>query len=190
VGLGTALARTLSCSLAGSRTRRISSSTSPEPPTRTSNLSPKPVPRMASPGGVGAGLYGMLSFALLAVFIAGLMVGRRSTWAASSLDALSSARASARRRTRSAARRVVHFRLPILVLYGAPDVTDCAESRRARFCRFGQLSVVPELHAAVTPAACASSAAGGGPQALTGRRDAPLADRLHAWAASFTTRRA
>ena len=29
-----------------------------------------------SPGGVGAGLYGMLIFALLAVFIAGLMVGR------------------------------------------------------------------------------------------------------------------
>ena len=28
-----------------------------------------------SPGGVGAGLYGMLIFALLAVFIAGLMVG-------------------------------------------------------------------------------------------------------------------
>ena len=29
-----------------------------------------------SPGGVGAGLYGMLVFAMLAVFIAGLMVGR------------------------------------------------------------------------------------------------------------------
>jgi K+-transporting ATPase ATPase A chain len=29
-----------------------------------------------SPGGTGAGLYGMLIFALLAVFIAGLMVGR------------------------------------------------------------------------------------------------------------------
>ncbi len=29
-----------------------------------------------SPGGVGAGLYGMLIFALLSVFIAGLMVGR------------------------------------------------------------------------------------------------------------------
>ena len=27
-------------------------------------------------GGVGAGLYGMLMFAILAVFIAGLMVGR------------------------------------------------------------------------------------------------------------------
>ena len=32
--------------------------------------------RRGSPGGVGAGLYGMLVFALLAVFIAGLMVGR------------------------------------------------------------------------------------------------------------------
>ena len=29
-----------------------------------------------SPGGVGAGLYGMLIFAILSVFIAGLMVGR------------------------------------------------------------------------------------------------------------------
>jgi potassium-transporting ATPase potassium-binding subunit len=29
-----------------------------------------------SPGGVGAGLYGMLVFAILAVFVAGLMVGR------------------------------------------------------------------------------------------------------------------
>ncbi len=29
-----------------------------------------------TPGGVGAGLYGMLVFALLTVFIAGLMVGR------------------------------------------------------------------------------------------------------------------
>ena len=32
--------------------------------------------RRGRPGGVGAGLYGMLVFALLAVFIAGLMVGR------------------------------------------------------------------------------------------------------------------
>ncbi len=28
------------------------------------------------PGGVGSGLYGMLVFALLSVFVAGLMVGR------------------------------------------------------------------------------------------------------------------
>ena len=28
------------------------------------------------PGGVGSGLYGMLVFAILAVFVAGLMVGR------------------------------------------------------------------------------------------------------------------
>ena len=32
--------------------------------------------RRGRPGGVGAGLYGMLVFAILAVFIAGLMVGR------------------------------------------------------------------------------------------------------------------
>src|SRR3989441_265854 len=29
-----------------------------------------------TPGGVGAGLYGMLMFAIIAVFVAGLMVGR------------------------------------------------------------------------------------------------------------------
>jgi potassium-transporting ATPase potassium-binding subunit len=33
-----------------------------------------------SPGGVGAGLYSMLVFVLLAVFIAGLMVGRTPEW--------------------------------------------------------------------------------------------------------------
>ncbi|HEV8373660.1 MAG TPA: potassium-transporting ATPase subunit KdpA [Actinomycetota bacterium] len=33
-----------------------------------------------SPGGVGTGLYGMLVFVLLAVFIAGLMVGRTPEW--------------------------------------------------------------------------------------------------------------
>ena len=33
-------------------------------------------------GGVGSGLYGMLAYAIIAVFIAGLMVGRRpNTWA-------------------------------------------------------------------------------------------------------------
>ena len=33
-------------------------------------------------GGVGSGLYGMLMFAIVAVFVAGLMVGaRRNTWA-------------------------------------------------------------------------------------------------------------
>jgi len=32
-------------------------------------------------GGVGSGLYGMLMFAIVAVFVAGLMVGRTpSTW--------------------------------------------------------------------------------------------------------------
>ncbi|GMA96810.1 hypothetical protein GCM10025881_36340 [Pseudolysinimonas kribbensis] len=35
-----------------------------------------------APGGVGAGLYGILVLAIIAVFVAGLMVGRTpSTWA-------------------------------------------------------------------------------------------------------------
>jgi len=40
-----------------------------------------------SPGGVGAGLYGMLIFALLAVFIAGLMVGRTPEYLGKSIGA-------------------------------------------------------------------------------------------------------
>ena len=52
------------------------------PPTTASPRSAAAAPLVnmmlgeVSPGGVGAGLYGMLIFALLAVFIAGLMVGR------------------------------------------------------------------------------------------------------------------
>ena len=42
-------------------------------------------------GGVGAGLYGMLLFAIIAVFVAGLMVGRTPEY---------SARRSRRRRSR------------------------------------------------------------------------------------------
>jgi K+-transporting ATPase ATPase A chain len=41
-----------------------------------------------SPGGVGAGLYGMLIFALLAVFIAGLMVGRTPEYVGKKIQAV------------------------------------------------------------------------------------------------------
>jgi K+-transporting ATPase ATPase A chain len=41
-----------------------------------------------SPGGVGAGLYGMLVFALLAVFIAGLMVGRTPEYLGKKIQAV------------------------------------------------------------------------------------------------------
>jgi K+-transporting ATPase ATPase A chain len=41
-----------------------------------------------SPGGVGAGLYGMLVFALLAVFIAGLMVGRTPEYVGKKIQAV------------------------------------------------------------------------------------------------------
>lgn len=40
-----------------------------------------------SPGGVGAGLYGMLVFLILAVFIAGLMVGRTPEWLGKKIQA-------------------------------------------------------------------------------------------------------
>ena len=41
-----------------------------------------------SPGGVGAGLYGILIFALLAVFIAGLMVGRTPEYVGKKIQAV------------------------------------------------------------------------------------------------------
>jgi K+-transporting ATPase ATPase A chain len=40
-----------------------------------------------SPGGVGSGLYGMLVFVILAVFIAGLMVGRTPEWLGKKIQA-------------------------------------------------------------------------------------------------------
>jgi K+-transporting ATPase ATPase A chain len=40
-----------------------------------------------SPGGVGTGLYGMLVFALLSVFLAGLMVGRTPEWLGKKIQA-------------------------------------------------------------------------------------------------------
>ena len=40
-----------------------------------------------TPGGVGAGLYGMLVFAILAVFIAGLMVGRTPEYLGKKIEA-------------------------------------------------------------------------------------------------------
>jgi K+-transporting ATPase ATPase A chain len=40
-----------------------------------------------SPGGVGAGLYGMLLFVILAVFLAGLMVGRTPEWLGKKIQA-------------------------------------------------------------------------------------------------------
>jgi K+-transporting ATPase ATPase A chain len=43
--------------------------------------------RRVSPGGVGAGLYGMLVFAMLAVFIAGLMVGRTPEYLGKKIEA-------------------------------------------------------------------------------------------------------
>ena len=41
-----------------------------------------------SPGGVGAGLYGILVFAILAVFVAGLMVGRTPEYLGKRIGAL------------------------------------------------------------------------------------------------------
>jgi K+-transporting ATPase ATPase A chain len=72
-----------------------------------------------SPGGVGAGLYGMLVFVLLAVFIAGLMVGRTPEYLGKKIQA-------------SEMKLIVLYVLamPVLVLgfTGAAVLMDSAES--------------------------------------------------------------
>ena len=51
-----------------------------------------------APGGVGAGLYGILVMAIIAVFVAGLMVGRTPEYLGKKIGG---ARGAARRRSRS-----------------------------------------------------------------------------------------
>ena len=75
------------------------------------------------PGGVGSGLYGMLVFAVLTVFIAGLMVGRTPEL---------SARRSAGARSRSS--RCRRSSMPALVLVGTGRLARaCPRSRAPRW---------------------------------------------------------
>ncbi len=70
-------------------------------------------------GGVGAGLYGMLIFVVLAVFIAGLMVGRTPEYLGKKIEAFD---------VQMAMLAVLVFPLTILVLTGISAVTSTGTS--------------------------------------------------------------
>ncbi|HEX7146192.1 MAG TPA: potassium-transporting ATPase subunit KdpA [Actinomycetota bacterium] len=74
-----------------------------------------------SPGGVGTGLYGMLVFVLLAVFIAGLMVGRTPEWLGKKVQA---------REVKLAGLATLVMPALVLVLTGIAAVLDAGTSSR------------------------------------------------------------
>jgi K+-transporting ATPase ATPase A chain len=74
-----------------------------------------------SPGGVGTGLYGMLVFVLLAVFIAGLMVGRTPEWLGKKVQA---------REVKLAGLAILVMPALVLVLTGLAAVLDAGTSSR------------------------------------------------------------
>ena len=74
-----------------------------------------------SPGGVGTGLYGMLVFVLLAVFIAGLMVGRTPEWLGKKVQA---------REVKLAGLAILVMPALVLVLTGIAAVLDAGTSSR------------------------------------------------------------
>jgi potassium-transporting ATPase potassium-binding subunit len=74
-----------------------------------------------SPGGVGTGLYGMLVFVLLAVFIAGLMVGRTPEWLGKKVQA---------REVKLAGLAILVMPALVLVLTGIAAVLDVGTSSR------------------------------------------------------------
>jgi potassium-transporting ATPase potassium-binding subunit len=74
-----------------------------------------------SPGGVGAGLYSMLVFVLLAVFIAGLMVGRTPEWLGKKVQA---------REVKLAGLSILVMPALVLVLTGIASVLDVGTSSR------------------------------------------------------------
>jgi potassium-transporting ATPase potassium-binding subunit len=74
-----------------------------------------------SPGGVGTGLYSMLVFVLLAVFIAGLMVGRTPEWLGKKVQA---------REVKLAGLAILVMPTVVLVLTGIASVLDVGTSSR------------------------------------------------------------
>jgi K+-transporting ATPase ATPase A chain len=74
-----------------------------------------------SPGGVGTGLYTMLVFVLLAVFIAGLMVGRTPEWLGKKVQA---------REVKLAGLAILVMPALVLVLAGVAAVVDAGTSAR------------------------------------------------------------
>jgi K+-transporting ATPase ATPase A chain len=74
-----------------------------------------------SPGGVGTGLYGMLVFVLLAVFLAGLMVGRTPEWLGKKVQA---------REVKLAGLAILVMPAVVLVLTGIASVLDVGTAAR------------------------------------------------------------
>ncbi len=74
-----------------------------------------------SPGGVGTGLYGMLVFVLLAVFIAGLMVGRTPEWLGKKIQA---------REVKLAGLTILVMPVTVLVLTAVASVLPAGTSSR------------------------------------------------------------
>jgi K+-transporting ATPase ATPase A chain len=74
-----------------------------------------------SPGGVGTGLYGMLVFVLLAVFLAGLMVGRTPEWLGKKVQA---------REVKLAGLAILVMPVGVLVLTGIASVVDVGTASR------------------------------------------------------------
>ena len=74
-----------------------------------------------SPGGVGTGLYGMLVFVLLSVFIAGLMVGRTPEWLGKKIQA---------REVKLAGLTILVMPATVLVLTAIAAITTVGTSSR------------------------------------------------------------
>jgi K+-transporting ATPase ATPase A chain len=74
-----------------------------------------------SPGGVGTGLYGMLVFVILAVFIAGLMVGRTPEWLGKKIQA---------REIKLAGLSILVMPIVVLILAGLAAVLPAGTSSR------------------------------------------------------------
>jgi K+-transporting ATPase ATPase A chain len=92
-----------------------------------------------SPGGVGTGLYGMLVFVLLAVFIAGLMVGRTPEWLGKKVQA---------REVKLAGLAILVMPAVVLVLTGIAAVVPAGTSSRRNLGPHG-LTEIPYAFASM-----------------------------------------
>jgi K+-transporting ATPase ATPase A chain len=86
-----------------------------------------------SPGGVGAGLYSMLVFVLLAVFIAGLMVGRTPEWLGKKVQA---------REVKLAGLAILVMPVLVLVLTGIAAVVPAGTASRGNLGPHGLTEIL------------------------------------------------
>jgi potassium-transporting ATPase potassium-binding subunit len=86
-----------------------------------------------SPGGVGAGLYSMLVFVLLAVFIAGLMVGRTPEWLGKKVQA---------REVKLAGLAILVMPALVLVLTGIATVVPAGTASRGNLGPHGLTEIL------------------------------------------------